>query len=140
MLLEEFYDKVIENYIYDENYYIVLIHAMYDVPGKASDDLEMHDASDTVYEYLLCSICPVSLSKAGLCYNAEDNRIEDRIRDWIVDMPDKGFLFPAFTDRNMDIHGILYYKEIRRFTTGADRSAFRCKDADVRGREKKPSR
>lgn len=108
-LLEEFYDKVIENYIYDENYYIVLIHAMYDVPGKASDDLEMYDASDTVYEYLLCSICPVSLSKAGLCYNAKDNRIEDRERDWLVDMPDKGFLFPAFTDRNMDIHGVLYY-------------------------------
>ena len=56
MLLEEFYDKVIENSIYDENYYIVLIHAMYDVPGKASDDLEMYDASDTVYEYLLCSL------------------------------------------------------------------------------------
>lgn len=109
MLLEEFYDKVIENYIYDENYYIILIHAMYDVPGKASDDLEMYDASDTVYEYLLCSICPVSLTKAGLCYNAEDNRIEDRVRDWLVDMPDKGFLFPAFTDRNMDIHGVLYY-------------------------------
>lgn len=108
-LLEEFYDKVIENYIYGENYYIILIHAMYDVPGKASDDLEMYDASDTVYEYLLCSICPVSLSKAGLCYNAEDNRIEDRVRDWLVDMPDKGFLFPAFTDRNMDIHGVLYY-------------------------------
>lgn len=108
-LLEEFYDKVIENYIYDENYYIVLIHAMYDVPGKASDDLEMYDASDTVYEYLLCSICPVALSKAGLCYNAKDNRIEDRVRDWLVDMPDKGFLFPAFTDRNMDIHGVLYY-------------------------------
>lgn len=109
MLLEEFYDKVIENYIYGENYYIVLIHAMYDVPGKASDGLEMYDASDTVYEYLLCSICPVSLSKAGLCYNAEDNRIEDRVRDWLVDMPDKGFLFPAFTDRNTDIHGTLYY-------------------------------
>lgn len=109
MLLEEFYDKVIENYIYDENYYIVLIHAMYDVPGKSTDDLEMHDASDIVYEYLLCSICPVSLTKAGLCYNAEDNRIEDRVRDWVVDMPNKGFLFPAFTDRNMDIHGVLYY-------------------------------
>lgn len=109
MLLEEFYDKVIENYIYEENYYIILIHAMYDVPGKSSDDLEMYDASDVVYEYLLCSICPVSLSKAGLCYNAEDNRIEDRIRDWIVDMPDKGFLFPAFNDRNTDLHGVLYY-------------------------------
>lgn len=109
MLLEEFYDKVIENYIYDENYYIILIHAMYDIPGKGSDEIEMYDASDNVYEYLLCSICPVSLSKAGLSYNAEDNRIQDRIRDWVVDMPDKGFLFPAFNDRNVDIHGVLYY-------------------------------
>lgn len=108
-LLEEFYDKVIESYIYEENYYIVLIHAMYDIPGKSSDNLDMFDASDNVYEYLLCSICPVSLSKPGLCYNAQDNRMQDRVRDWIVDVPDKGFLFPAFTDRNMDIHGVLYY-------------------------------
>ena len=109
MLLEEFYDKVIATYEYAENYYIILIHAMYDIPGKTSDDLEMFDASDEVYEYLLMSICPVSLSKAGLCYNAEDNRIEDRIRDWIVVMPDKGFLFPAFNDRSTDLHSMLYY-------------------------------
>lgn len=109
MLLEEFYDKVIATYDYAENYYIILIHAMYDIPGKSSDDIEMFDASDEVYEYLLMSICPVSLSKAGLCYNAEDNRIEDRIRDWIVDMPDKGVLFPAFNDRSTDLHGMLYY-------------------------------
>ena len=109
MLLEEFYDKVIATYEYAENYYIILIHAMYDIPGKTSDDLEMFDASDEVYEYLLMSICTVSLSKAGLCYNAEDNRIEDRIRDWIVDMPDKGFLFPAFNDRSTDLHSMLYY-------------------------------
>ena len=92
MLLEEFYDKVIATYEYAENYYIILIHAMYDIPGKTSDDLEMFDASDEVYEYLLMSICPVSLSKAGLCYNSETNHIEDRIRDWIVEMPDIGFL------------------------------------------------
>ena len=109
MLLEEFYDKIIENYIYEGNYYIILIHAMYDIPGKASDNLEMYDSSDYVYEYLLCSICPVTLSKAGLSYNAEDNRMQDRIRDWIVEAPDKGFLFPAFNDRNTNLHGILYY-------------------------------
>lgn len=108
-LLEQFYDKIIDSYLYDENYYIVLIHAMYDIPGKSSDGTEMFDASDNVYEYIMCSICPVGLSKAGLSYNAEDNRIHDRIRDWVVDKPDKGFLFPAFTDRNMDIHGTLYY-------------------------------
>lgn len=109
MLLEEFYDKVIATYDYAENYYIILIHAMYDIPGKSSDGLEMFDASDEVYEYLLMSICPVSLSKAGLSYNAEDNRIQDRIRDWIVDMPAKGFLFPAFNDRSTDLHSVLYY-------------------------------
>lgn len=109
MLLEEFYDKVIAAYDYGENYYIILIHAMYDVPGKASDGMEMFDASDEVYEYLMMSICPVVLSKAGLSYNAQDNRIQDRIRDWIVDMPDKGFLFPAFNDRGTDLHSVLYY-------------------------------
>ena len=109
MLLEEFYDKIIENYVYEENYYIILIHGMYDIPGKSSDGMEMFDASDNVYEYLLCSICPVALSKPGLSYNAQDNRMQDRIRDWVVDMPEKGFLFPAFTDRNMDLHGLLYY-------------------------------
>ena len=109
MLLEDFYDKVIATYEYAENYYIILIHAMYDVPGRSSDNMEMFDASDEVYEYLVCSICPVSLSKAGLSYNAESNCIQDRIRDWVVDMPDKGFLFPAFNDRSTDIHGVLYY-------------------------------
>ena len=109
MLIEEFYDKIIENYMYDENYYIILIHAAYDVPGKSSDGMEMFDASDVVYEHILCSICPVNLSKAGLTYNAMTNNIEDRIRDWLVEAPVKGFLFPAFTDRASDIHSLLYY-------------------------------
>lgn len=110
-LLDEFYDKVIEHYSYGENYYIILIHAAYDIPSKATDGDEMFDASEYVYEHLLCSICPVKLSQAGLCYNAETNSIEDRIRDWIVEVPQKGFLFPAFNDRNTDIHGLLYYSK-----------------------------
>ena len=69
----------------------------------------MFDASDTVYEHLMCSICPVNLTKAGLTYNAETNNIEDRIRDWLVEAPLHGFLFPAFNDRASDIHSILYY-------------------------------
>lgn len=111
MLVSEFYDKVIENYDFGKHYLILLIHAAYDVPGKASDGMEMYDASDTVYDYILCSICPVSLSKAGLCYNAEHNSIEDRIRDWIVNDPVNGFLFPAFNDRASDVHGLLYYSK-----------------------------
>src|SRR5699024_6710679 len=110
-LLEDFYDKVIEHYFYGENYYIILIHGLYDIPGKSSDGMEMFDASDEVYEFLLCSICPVKLSKAGLCYNSKTNCIEDRIRDWIVEMPDQGFLFPVFNDRSTDLHSVLYYSK-----------------------------
>ncbi len=108
-LLEEFYDKIIASYVYDENYLIILIHSVYDVPGKSEDGLEMFDASDMVYDHILCSICPVNLTKAGLTYNAETNNIEDRIRDWLVDPPMTGFLFPAFNDRSSDIHSLLYY-------------------------------
>lgn len=108
-LIEEFYNRIIDNYDYTENYYIILAHAAYDIPGIASDGSEMEDASIYVYEHLLCALCPVKLEKSGLCYNAENNTIEPNIRDWLVDMPAHGFLFPAFNDRNTDIHAMLYY-------------------------------
>lgn len=108
-LLEEFYDKVIEHYYSVENYLILLIHAVYDVPGKAADGEEMFDASDEVYEYILCCICPVTLSKPGLAYDEENNTFRNRTLDRVVDMPDIGFLFPAFNDRGADIHSLLYY-------------------------------
>ena len=107
-LIEQFYQKIIENYNYGENYYITLIHVAYDIPGKSTDGSEMFDASDEVYEYLLCSICPVHLSKEGLCYNPETNHIENRVRDWLIEPPMKGFLFPTFNDRSTDIHSLLY--------------------------------
>lgn len=108
-LIEAFYDKVIDSYDYGENFYIILIHCAYDIPARSTDGLEMVDASDFVYEFIHCAICPVKLSKAGLCYNSQTNVIENRSRDWIVEAPDTGFLFPAFTDRNTDIHSLLYY-------------------------------
>lgn len=109
LLLETFYDKVIETYEYVGNYLILLVHDVYDVPGKGSDRLEMEDASDEVYEYLLTCICPVNLSKPGLSYNPVENVFQNRVRDWVVSAPDTGFLFPAFNDRSADIHSLLYY-------------------------------
>ena len=110
-LLEEFYDRVISSYEFVGNYLILLIHDAYDVPGKTTDGLTMEDASDTVFEYLLCSICPVVLSKPGLSYDAEINEFHNRMRDWVVNMPETGFLFPAFNDRASDIHSTLYYSK-----------------------------
>lgn len=108
-ILDEFYDRIIEYYDYGENYYIILTYSVYDIPGRSSDDLEMFDASDEVFSYIMCSICPVKMSKACLSYNEETNCIEDHIRDWIVEMPLNGFLFPAFNDRSTDLHSMLYF-------------------------------
>lgn len=110
-LLDAFYDRIIENYEYVGNYLILLIHDAYDVPGKTRDGLDMEDASDEVYEYILCCICPVDLSKPGLSYNAELNSFQNRVRDWVVGMPETGFLFPAFNDRGADLHASLYYSK-----------------------------
>ena len=83
-LLEEYYDKIIESYEYVGNYLILVIHDVYDVPGKTSDGIQMDDASDEVYEYILSCICPVELSKPGLSYNPEENTFQNRVRDWVA--------------------------------------------------------
>ena len=107
--MDEFYDKIVASYEYVGNYLILLIHDAYDVPGKTTDGLTMEDASDSVFEYLLCCICPVNLSKPGLSYDALANEFHNRVRDWVVEMPEVGFLFPAFNDRSSDLHITLYY-------------------------------
>ncbi len=111
VMLDEFFEKVIQAYDYPGNYLILIVYAAYDVPGKTNDKLMMEDASDEVYRYILCSICPVNLSKPGLSYHEELNQIGKRIQDWVVGMPNNGFLFPAFNDRSTDIHSILYYSK-----------------------------
>lgn len=110
-LLDQYYDRIIETYEYVGNYLILVVHDVYDVPGKTSDGIEMDDASDEIYEYILTCICPVELSKPGLSYDAEENSFHNRIRDWVVTLPETAFLFPAFNDRSADIHSTLYYSK-----------------------------
>ncbi len=107
-LLERFYDLIIDNYEYAGNYLILIFHDAYDVITKTSDHSKL-DESEEVYEYLLCAVCPVSLSKPGLGYRSDENRIGPRIRDWVVCAPESGFIFPAFTDRSTDIHAVMTY-------------------------------
>lgn len=110
-LVDEFYDKVIESYDYNEHYYIIVAHGIYDIPGKTKDNLEMFDASDEVYEYILCCICPVKLSKAGLSYNITEHSVQARTRDWVVGEPSYSFLYPAFNERSQDLGSVLYSKK-----------------------------
>ncbi len=107
-MLEAFYRQVIDTYYYVGNYLILLIHDVYDVITKTEDKMAL-DESEEVYSYILCCICPVNLSKPGLSYHEEENIIANRNRDWVVDMPDAAFLYPAFNDRSSDVNEVLYY-------------------------------
>ena len=107
-LLETFYQHVIENFAYAGNYLILLFRDSYDVPLKSSDNMKLGE-SEEVYEYILCAVCPVDLSKPALGYRADENRIGARIRDWVVGMPEMGFVFPLFDERSANIHSTLFY-------------------------------
>ena len=108
-LLTEFFENVVKHFRCDSKYLILLIHGTYDIPAKGSDNAEMEDASDYVYSFLLCCICPVILMKEGLCYDEDACTFLDRRMDWAVQKPVSGFLFPAFNDRQPDVHSLLYY-------------------------------
>lgn len=107
-LLDTYYDLVIDTYDEAGNYLILLYLDSYDVMTRTRDNINL-DESEEVYEYLLCAICPVALSKPGLGYLEGEQRIGPRIRDWVVGAPDTGFLFPSFNDRSTDIHSALFY-------------------------------
>lgn len=107
-LLDGFYQNIIDNYDYTGNFLILIFHDAYDVITKTKDNLKI-DESEEVYEYILCALCPVSLSEPGLRYFEDENKIKARIRDWVVDAPTHGFVFPAFIDRSSDVNSVMYY-------------------------------
>ena len=107
-LLDDFYESIINNYDYTGNFIILIFHDAYDVITKTTDNAKL-DESEEVYEYVLCAICPVSLSSPGLRYFEEENKIKARIRDWVVEAPTNGFVFPAFINRSSDVNSIMYY-------------------------------
>jgi len=107
-LVGNLYDLIIENYDYTGNFLILFFHDAYDVVSKTKDNIKI-DESEEVYEYVLCAICPVSLSEPGLRYFEQQNEIKARIRDWVVESPTNGFVFPAFIDRSSDVNSIMYY-------------------------------
>ena len=104
VMLDAFYDRMIETYYHPENYLILLVHGSYDIPMKTSDGMEMDDASDYIYNFVLCCLCPVTLSKAGLCYNAEKT------------VSRTGFVTGWWICRNRDFYSRHFRTEIQTFT------------------------
>lgn len=136
-LLERLYERIIESYEYAGNYLILLFHDAYDVITKTTDQNKL-DESEEVYEYILCAICPVELTKAALGYHKDENCIAPRIRDWVVSLPENGFLFPAFSDRSSDVNCLGYYtKDVKNPQTDFMREGLCCEPRRTAAEEKK---
>ncbi len=91
------------------NYLILMLHDGYDVPYKDANGEIDRERSTNVFHYILLAVCPVKQGKDALCYRTEDQDFHNRPADWIVGMPETGFLFPAFEERSANIYQALYY-------------------------------
>ena len=107
--VEALFQAIIQSVNLEGNYMILLAHDAYDVPYRGKDGEEQEDASSEVFSYLLCSICPVKLTKPALSYYVQEGEFHTRTADWVVAPPALGFLFPAFDDRSANIYDALYY-------------------------------
>ena len=107
--LETFYQRVIDSLRLETNYLILLVHDAYDLPYRFRDEHKVDDAPEEVFNYILCSVCPVKPTKPALSYWPEANEFHDSEPDWVVSAPELGFMFPAFDDRASNIYNALYY-------------------------------
>ncbi len=108
--VEYFFQQIIANLHMEDHYLILLMHDGYDIPYRSKeDDSKVADMSTEVFHYILCSVCPVRLTKPSLSYDAGRNDFRSRESDWIVGAPEMGFLFPAFEERAANVYEALYY-------------------------------
>ena len=109
-LRDAFYRSVIENIdMGEDNFLILMACDRYDVPHYGKDGNE--DDRGDVYEYILCSICPVKTGKLELGYEPEEKRFHSAFAGQVVTAPELGFLWPAFDDRSANIYNALFYSK-----------------------------
>lgn len=110
VLRESFYKCIIDSInMEDANYVILIAHDSYDVPYRGKDGQLDRDGSDQVFNYILCSVCPVKAGKVQFGYCPEESRFQNFAVGQIVSAPELGFMFPCFDDRAANIYNALFY-------------------------------
>lgn len=105
-----FYETIIQNLeLGEDSYLILLAQESYDVPFRTGNGEALDDASDTVYTYLLCAVCPMREGKPGLGYVPNENALHVKTAGRLAAAPEVGFLWPAFDDRAANLYNALYY-------------------------------
>ena len=106
------YQKIIAALDMDGGNYLILLGAdSYDVPHRGKDDEMQADASDQVFSYFVCCICPVKDATLALRYFADEKEFHTNSVGQTVASPELGFMFPAFDDRSANIYNALMYNK-----------------------------
>lgn len=104
----ELYRKIISTHSTEDKFLILLAFDTYDVPSYTKDEVRLEDSAE-VFKYVLCSVCPVKMTKPALSYSAGDGEFRNIKVDWAISNPEVGFMFPAFDYRQSNIYNVLYY-------------------------------
>ena len=109
-LRRAFFEKIIQSVDMGEDSYLILLTCdSYDVPFRSRNDEGMDDASETVFTYLMCALCPMREGKPGLGYVPNENALHVKTAGRLAAPPEVGFLFPAFDNRAANLYDALYY-------------------------------
>ncbi|MBQ9348117.1 MAG: DUF4317 family protein [Oscillibacter sp.] len=107
---EIFYQKAVSSlHLGDNGYLLLLASDAYDVPYRGKDDEEQADASENVYRYIVCAVCPIKDPTTALRYFRDANEFHSETTGQTVDNTALGFVFPAFDDRAANLYNALYY-------------------------------
>lgn len=102
--------KLIDAVDLDGSAYLILLAAdAYDVPRRGKDGSLQRENSDEVFQYIVCSVCPVKTPTPALSYCAGENEFHLTAAGQTAAAPELGFLFPAFDDRTANIYNALFY-------------------------------
>ena len=107
--LDRFFQLVAESVTLETAYVLLLAHDVYDVPFRGRDGGALEDASENQVSYIVCSLCPVKMTKPGLRYDGQEKAFRLQKPDFVAAAPELGFLFPAFDSRATNLYNALYY-------------------------------
>ncbi len=104
------YQRIINSLELEDTSYVILLAAdTYDLRPQDMSDEEWSEESNGQFEYFICSICPVKVSKAALQYRPAPQEFRGISTGSILGAPVLGFMFPALEDGAADIGQIQYY-------------------------------
>ena len=101
----------VEEQLKAPNRLILLLYDSFDVAFKHGDGEEDLSMSESIFNYVLCAVCPVQQGKESLAYFESEATFHAKPADWSVGLPEVGFMFPSMEDGGADISHALYYSK-----------------------------